>query len=70
VFVLASFAQKAEAHIIVGTALINMSKLAMISFRTQILHKLLADLDIMAKITLVSVWATPMSLVLITGFYF
>ena len=70
VLIFTGFTKDTKSHIIIRTALINMSELTMISFRTLIFHKLLADFNIMTKITFISVRATSLILKLITRLYF
>lgn len=70
VFIFTGFTKNTESHIIVWTALINVSELAMIAFRTLIFHKLLADFYIMTEVTFITVRATSLILKLITRFNF
>jgi hypothetical protein len=66
VFILARLAQNTESHIVIRTALIYMSKLTMISLRALIFHKLFTDLNVVAEVTLVTIWTAALVLKLIT----
>lgn len=57
VFVLATFSLKAEAHVKVRTALINVSVGAVLSSLAFLFHEIGADLKVVTEITLVSVTA-------------
>lgn len=67
-FVFACLAEDTETHVVIGTAFINVSKLAMISFKTCVLHELFTNFYIMTKVALVIIWTTSIFLKFVTGF--
>ncbi len=65
-FIFTGLAQNTEAHIVIGTAFIHMSKLTMIPFGALILHKLLTYLDVVTEIAFVTIGTAALILKFIT----
>jgi hypothetical protein len=61
---------KAESHIEIGTALINMSKRAVLAFLALFPHKIRTNFEVMTEIAFVSVPTSAHTLEFITRFYF
>ena len=67
--VLACFAQNAKTHVVVWATLVHVSKLTVVAFLALVLHELLAYLDIVAEVALVTIRTTAQILKLVAWLY-